>query len=44
MVERLHVPFAVLSLEELALGNEMRLPTMIVARQTLLKRRARIER
>jgi len=40
MVQRLHVPFAVLSDAELALANALRLPTMVVARQTLLKRLA----
>jgi len=38
MVERLHVPFAVLSDEKLALTRAMRLPTMDVAGQTLIKR------
>ena len=40
MVERLHVPFAVLSDEKLALTKAMRLPTMDVAGQTLIKRLA----
>ena len=38
MVERLHVPFAVLSDEKLELTKAMRLPTMDVAGQTLIKR------
>jgi peroxiredoxin (alkyl hydroperoxide reductase subunit C) len=42
MVERLHVPFAVLSDEKLALTKAMRLPTMEVAGQTLIKRLALI--
>jgi len=42
MVERLHVPFAVLSDETLALSEAMRLPTMQVAGQTLIKRLALI--
>src|SRR5258708_33096338 len=36
MVERLHVPFAVLSDEKLALARAMRLPAMDVAGQTLI--------
>jgi peroxiredoxin len=40
MVERLHVPFAVLSDDKLALTKAMRLPTMDVAGQTLIKRLA----
>ncbi len=40
MVERLHVPFAVLSDEKLELANAMRLPTMEVAGQMLIKRLA----
>jgi len=40
MVERLHVPFPVLSDEKLALTRAMRLPTMDVAGQTLIKRLA----
>jgi peroxiredoxin len=40
MVERLHVPFAVLSDEKLELTRAMRLPTMQVAGQTLIKRLA----
>src|SRR4029079_3869548 len=40
MVERLHVPFPVLSDEKLALVRAMRLPTMDVAGQTLIKRLA----
>ena len=44
MVERLHVPFAVLSDSELALTRALRLPTMEVAGQTLLKRIAWIAR
>jgi peroxiredoxin len=42
MVERLHVPFAVLSDDKLALTKALRLPTMNVARQTLIKRLAMI--
>ena len=42
MVERLHVPFAILSDEKLALAHAMRLPTMQVAGQTLIKRFALI--
>jgi peroxiredoxin len=44
MVERLHVPFAVLSDAQLALTRALRLPTMEVAGQTLLKRIAWIAR
>lgn len=44
MVERLHVPFPVLSDERLELTNALRLPTMEVAGQTLLKRIAWIAR
>ena len=44
MVERLHVPFPVLSDAELALTRALRLPTMDVAGQTLLKRIAWIAR
>ena len=40
MVERLHVPFPVLSDEKLALARAMRLPTIDVAGQTLIKRLA----
>ncbi len=40
MVERLHVPFPVLSDAHLALATAMRLPTMVVAGQTLIKRLA----
>jgi peroxiredoxin len=40
MVERLHVPFAVLSDEKFELTRAMRLPTMEVAGQTLIKRLA----
>jgi peroxiredoxin len=40
MVERLHVPFPVLSDEKLELTRAMRLPTMQVAGQTLIKRLA----
>jgi len=40
MVERLHVPFAMLSDEKLELTKAMRLPTMDVAGQTLIKRLA----
>jgi len=42
MVERLHVPFPVLSDDKLALTNALRLPTMDVAGQTLIKRLAMI--
>jgi peroxiredoxin len=44
MVERMHVPFPVLSDEKLELANALRLPTMVVAGQTLLKRIAWIAR
>lgn len=44
MVERVHVPFPVLSDEKLELANALRLPTMVVAGQTLLKRIAWIAR
>ena len=44
MVERVHVPFPVLSDAELALTSALRLPTMDVAGQTLLKRIAWIAR
>ena len=40
MVERLHVPFPVLSDERLEFSRAMRLPTMQVAGQTLIKRLA----
>ncbi|WP_315831957.1 peroxiredoxin [Bradyrhizobium prioriisuperbiae] len=40
MVERLHVPFPVLSDERLAFAIAMKLPTMTVADQTLIKRLA----
>ena len=39
-VERLHLPFAILSDEKLALTKALRLPTMEVAGLTLLKRMA----
>ena len=42
MVERLHVPFPVLSDERLAFAAAMKLPTMTVADQTLIKRLALI--
>jgi peroxiredoxin len=42
MVERLHLPFAVLSDDKLALTKALRLPTMNVAGQTLIKRLAMI--
>jgi peroxiredoxin len=42
MVERLHVPFPVLSDSRLALTKALRLPTMSVAGQTLIKRLAMI--
>jgi peroxiredoxin len=42
MVERLHVPFPVLSDEKLELSTAMNLPTMIVAGQTMIKRLALI--
>ena len=38
MAERLHLPFPVLSDENLAVANALRLPTMQVADMTLLKR------
>jgi peroxiredoxin len=44
MVQRLHVPFAVLSDETLELTRALRLPAMDVAGQTLLKRIAWIAR
>ena len=44
MVERVHVPFPVLSDAELALTRALRLPTMEVAGQTLIKRLAWIAR
>ena len=44
MVERLHVPFPVLSDARLELTRALRLPTMDVAGQTLLKRIAWIAR
>jgi peroxiredoxin (alkyl hydroperoxide reductase subunit C) len=44
MAERLHVPFPVLSDERLELTRALRLPTMDVAGQTLLKRIAWIAR
>jgi peroxiredoxin (alkyl hydroperoxide reductase subunit C) len=44
MVERLRVPFPVLSDDALALTRALRLPTMDVAGQTLLKRIAWIAR
>ncbi|MEA2689661.1 MAG: hypothetical protein QOD51_2268 [Candidatus Eremiobacteraeota bacterium] len=44
MVERLHVPFPVLSDADLELTRALRLPTMDVAGQTLLKRIAWIAR
>jgi peroxiredoxin len=40
MVERLHVPFSVLSDEKLEISTAMNLPTMIVAGQTMIKRLA----
>jgi peroxiredoxin len=42
MAERLHLPFAVLSDEKLALTRALRLPTMQVAGMTLIKRLALI--
>ncbi len=42
MVERLHVPFPVLSDEKLALATAMKLPTMVVADQPMIKRLALI--
>jgi peroxiredoxin len=42
MAERLHVPFPVLSDSKLAFATAMKLPTMEVAGQTLLKRLALI--
>jgi peroxiredoxin len=44
MAERLHVPFPVLSDADLALTRALRLPTMDIAGQTLLKRLAWIAR
>jgi len=44
MVERVHVPFPVLSDEKLELANALRLPTMDVAGHTLHKRIAWIAR
>ncbi len=44
MVERLHLPFAVLSDVELKLAAAMRLPTMVVAHLVLLRRLAWIAR
>jgi peroxiredoxin len=44
MVERLHVPFPVLSDADLALTNAVRLPSMDVAGHTLIKRLAWIAR
>jgi peroxiredoxin len=44
MVDRLHVPFPVLSDAGLALTRALRLPTMNVAGQTLIKRMAWIAR
>lgn len=44
MVQRLHLPFPVLSDADLALTRALRLPTMDVAGQTLLKRIAWIAR
>jgi peroxiredoxin len=40
MVERLHVPFPILSDSALALARALRLPTMEVAGLTLIKRLA----
>ena len=40
--DRLHLPFQLLSDEKLALSKALRLPTMVVARQTLIKRLAMI--
>jgi peroxiredoxin len=40
MVERLHVPFPVLSDARLELTRALRLPTFVAARQTLMKRLA----
>jgi peroxiredoxin len=42
MVERLHVPFPVLSDEHLALTHALRLPAMTVAGQTLIRRLAMV--
>jgi peroxiredoxin len=41
-VERLHLPFAILSDERLAFSRALRLPTMEVANLTLLKRLAMV--
>jgi peroxiredoxin len=40
MVQRLHLPFAVLSDSDLALTSALRLPTHLVAGETLIKRMA----
>jgi len=42
MAERLHLPFTVLSDEKLSLTKALRLPTMDVAAQTMIKRLAMI--
>jgi peroxiredoxin len=44
LVERLHVPFPILSDEQLALTRALRLPTMEIAGHTLIKRLAWIAR
>jgi peroxiredoxin len=40
--ERLHLPFPLLSDEKLALAKALKLPTMVVAKQTMIKRLAMI--
>jgi peroxiredoxin len=40
--ERLHLPFPLLSDEKLALAKALRLPSMVVAKQTMIKRLAMI--
>src|SRR5262245_7535886 len=42
LVERMHVPFPILSDAKLALTNALRLPTMTVAGQVLIKRLAMV--
>ncbi len=44
MADRLHVPFPILSDAKLELARAIRLPTMVVAEQTLLKRLALVVR
>jgi peroxiredoxin len=40
--DRLHLPFPLLSDEKLALARALKLPTMVVARQTMIKRLAMV--